>query len=113
MIGSREYTREEIQELFLERVWILVNYWSKIDKPKEYCLSGLAFSLLSEIDGENDGTLPGFLLIPNPGMEDKDYFVQREENYFPYIFGDETIDDLIDIGGNLHEKFYPSESKTI
>lgn len=89
------YTKEEIREHFLNHIHNLVDYWlkeSRIPDTKKK-LEGLAFSILTAIDGCAVG-LPAFLLIPSPHPDDKKYHKARGEKWYP---------DDVDIAGCLHE----------
>lgn len=100
---SKEYTEEEVRKQFLDHVRMLVEYWDSIDKEttKEK-LSGLAFSILSAIDGSSVG-LPAFVLAPLPHESDKQYRIDNNEDYYPE---NHESDVKCDIGGTLHELFY-------
>ena len=97
-ISSRAYTKEEVQDIFLENVINLVNYWENnpsAESTKDK-LEGLAFSILSILDGEcND--MPGFSVKACSCSEDIDFAKENEENYFPL--------ESDDIAGTLHERF--------
>ena len=62
---SREYTKEEVKEQFLNHVRMLIEYWDKESAKETQTerLEGLAFSILSAIDGES-ASLPQFVLAP-------------------------------------------------
>lgn len=96
---SRPYTREEIQEQFLDHVRNLVDYWESESRTKtsREKLEGLAFSILSALDG-SAAALPGFEVKAIGTEEDIEFFKENDENYYPI--------DGEDIAGNLHEKFY-------
>ncbi len=100
---SRELTAEEVQEKFLKHIWALIEYWeSNKDRPDARGkLEGLAFSILTVIDGESIA-MPGFFLAPDPHPEDKPYNESRGENWFP----ENDIELVGDISGNLHEEFH-------
>ena len=86
--------------MFLDQVRVLVNYWTNSnDGDVKNKVEGVAFSILSAIDGS--GELPGFMLAPRPHESDKEYYIENCENYFP------TAPDVdSDIAGSLHEEFY-------
>lgn len=100
---SREKTTEEVREEFLDHVRYLVSYWDRIEKEttKEK-LSGLAFSILSALDGCSAG-LPSFIVAPCPHPEDKQYHIDNDEDYYPE---NHDVDVKCDIAGCLHELFY-------
>jgi hypothetical protein len=99
-----EYTREETRQLFLEKIWTLVDYWDKEDRPKtkREALQGLAFSILSTLDGSGVG-LPPFAVVPLPCSEDKAYHKENGEPWFPLP---QKNGPKNDIGGCLHEHYY-------
>lgn len=95
---SREYTEEEMQREFVEHIHALIDYWENEDRApttKEK-LEGLAFSILTAIDGEAMA-VPGYKLIPITSEEDKQYYISQGENYYP---------EDTDIAGSLHEIFH-------
>ncbi len=88
-----ELTVEQAGQLFLQHTAGLVEYWlneSKTSDVKDK-LSGLAFSILSTIDGSNV-VIPGFKMIPNIAEEDN-------RNTGGTIWPD------ADIAGSLHERW--------
>ena len=100
---SRAWTEEEIREQFLDHVRNTIDYWKTVDLdlkvfPNEDELTrrmnGLAFSILTALDGEAMA-VPGFKVIPNSHPDDKQYYIDNGENWYP---------DDIDIGGCLHEE---------
>lgn len=107
---SRQYTRDEVREKFLKTVASYVKYWeneSRAVTTREK-LEGLAFGILVILDG-GCPNVPGFLVVPDPHEEDKDYLIGEGEDYFPVS---KSIKDVRanDIGGGLHEhihNFFP------
>lgn len=96
---SRPYTKEEVREEFLEYIRGLVDYWeyeSRAKTSKEK-LEGLAFSILSALDG-CAAAIPGFEVKAIGTEEDIEFYKKNEENYYP-LEGE-------DIAGCLHEHFY-------
>lgn len=96
---SRAYTEEEIREDFLEHIRGLVDYWENESRAKtsKEKLDGLAFSILSMLDGCS-GDMPAFEVKAIGTEEDIEYFKSLDENYYP-LEGE-------DISGYLHELFY-------
>lgn len=90
---SREKTAVEVQQGFLEHIWDLIEYWEKENRAETSRdkLEGLAHSILAMLDGCSMG-LPGFAVIPNPHPDDKRYYIENEEDWYP---------DNVDIGGDL------------
>ncbi len=91
---SVELTVEQAGQLFLQHTAGLVEYWlneSKTTDVKDK-MTGLAFSILSTIDGSNV-VIPGFKLIPNIAEEDGRDFMG-------------TIWPDADIAGSLHDRWH-------
>ena len=99
----REFSEEEVQDMFLSYVKVLIDYWEKVESEPSVKgkLEGLAFSILSTIDGSSVA-LPSFILAPLPAPEDKLYLIANGENYFPE---NHKFKVKCDISGSLHEKF--------
>lgn len=90
----RAFTAEEVEKQFLTTVANYVEYWATLpNKTDREKVEGLAFSMLVILDG-GSATLPGFAVTPTPHESDKDYHIERGENYFPTD---------VDIAGSLHE----------
>ncbi len=106
---SRELTTEEIRREFIAQVHHTINYWSELeDKEENDKLEGLAFSILSMLDGCRVG-IPQFIVAPNPHPEDKKYCKRGGKNFYP------TNNKRIkgDISGSLHELFYEYKPEII
>lgn len=99
MSKPRQYTTDEVREKLLSYVRGLVDYWDKTDRPRKESLSGLAFSILSTLDG-GSVEVPGFVVAPSPHESDEEYHRQRGENWYP------RVESEHDIAGCLHELFY-------
>jgi len=98
---SREKTVEEVREEFLEHIRGLVNYWDGVENyTTKDKLQGLAFSILTTLDGCTD--LPSFIVAPLPHKDDKQYKIEEDENYYPE---NHNIDVKCDIAGDLHELY--------
>lgn len=98
---SREYNEEEVKAQFLKYVNRLIQFWEKDSKAPDSLskLEGLAFSIMSAIDGEASD-LPKYILAPDPHPEDKEYLRSKGENYFPENHKSHV---KCDISGHLHE----------
>ena len=98
----REYTTDEIRDIFLNHVRGLVQYWEKESRAETSLkkLEGLAFSMLVALDG-CAYDCPGFILVPSVHPDDKEYHRSQGENWFP-----ETPDDGLPDLGMLHDYFY-------
>ncbi len=82
----------------------MVDYWDKNARERDVHgkLSGLAFSILAELDGSGVG-LPPFIVAPMPYKDDQMYRQQRGENWYPYNNSDSV---KADVAGSLHELFH-------
>lgn len=101
--SPRPYTADEIRAMFLRHVWEMIDYWDSEKPDKREAMEGLAFSLLTALDGGLI-QLPPFLVIPSSQPEDKEYLRSQGENWFPpFVVGDP---EPCDIGGGLHEHFH-------
>lgn len=96
MAEVRAYTEEETRELFLEHVRDLVNYWDAQKVGRKEAIEGVAFSIMTVLDG-NAIALPGFRVSPICPEDDVEFFKENGENYY---------DESVDIAGCLHEHFY-------
>lgn len=101
MTTPREYTAEEVRAKLLRHVWALIDYWDEGKPNKRAAMEGLAFSILSTLDG-SAMDLPGFAVIPAPHPEDKEYRLEQGENYYR----DFDPEGHCDIAGGLHEHFH-------
>lgn len=80
----RAYTAEETRDMLLKKIHGLVDYWHKetrVTDTREK-LSGLAFSILSALDG-GSLDIPGFIVMTNPHPTDKEYAKECGRNWFP------------------------------
>ncbi len=101
---SKEKTEEEVREAFLNHVRMLVDYFEK-ETSKETLrerLDGLAYSILSTIDGENS-QLPSFILAPMPHKDSKQYYINHEDDYYPENHNSNV---RCNISGSLHDNFF-------
>ncbi|MCP4393201.1 MAG: hypothetical protein GY804_02885 [Alphaproteobacteria bacterium] len=97
-------SKEDVREVFLDHLRHLVDYWDKehqtpITRDK---LSGMAFSILSFIDGCCD--LPQIDLVYNPDPEYKQDCIDEGLDYIER--GTVINDDCM-----LHELFYKTYGK--
>ncbi len=99
---AREYTEGEVREEFLKKVWQTIGYWSSVEGIScREKMEGLAFSMLVILDGESMG-MPGFVVSPHPHPDDKKFFQEKGESWYPQYLAEEACD----IAGGLHELFY-------
>ncbi len=97
----REYTEDEVRAQFLRHVNGLVQYWETEARVPDLLskLEGLAFSIMSTIDGCAADS-PKYILAPDPHPGDKEYLKSRGENHFPE---NRESDVRCNISGGLHE----------
>ena len=79
---SRETTKDEARKEFLNAVKDIADCWvhSEGTTVDEKC-NGVAFSILVLLDGCNVN-VPVFSVIPVPHSSDKEYSIQKGENYY-------------------------------
>lgn len=100
---SREYTKDEVREMFYSHIRSLINYWAVIkldhtnDDTVKYRMEGLMHSFLNMLDG-NTLDMPSFIVAPYPHEDDKQYHIDNNKDYFP-----ENCNSNVecDIGGSL------------
>lgn len=98
---SREKTDTEVRNEFISSVKSLVDYWNNVsDKNTKEKLEGLAFSILSMLDGVTG--MPRFIVAPDPSPEDKGYYIDNNKNYYSENYESNV---KCDISGCLHELF--------
>jgi hypothetical protein len=103
MSEVREFTEDEVRKNFINSVRDLVDYWNNVnEKDGKKKLSGLAFSILTLLDGGH-GDMPAFIVAPYPHIDDMRFNIEEGENYYP-----DNNDSYVkcDIAGSLHEVLY-------
>ena len=102
-LNCREYTEDEVRDMFMGHIRMLINYWDKeTRKPtRREALEGFAHSFLVLLDGGS--ALPGFIVAPRPHADDKKFHQENGENWFPE---NHESNVKCDIGGYLHELLY-------
>lgn len=104
MEKSRAYSEEEIRDQVIAHIHMIVDYWEKVEPLRSRRdaetelharLSGIAFSILTMLDGEA-ASLPGFAVMAVPHPDDKKFHKENGENWYP---------KNVDIGGALHEYY--------
>jgi hypothetical protein len=98
---GQQITKEEARAKFISRARQIADYWGKAGNTPEDAADGAIFSLLVMLDGGSGG-MPGFIVIPSPHPDDKDYHQSKNEDW--YAAPPEGLDDF-DIGGGLHDDF--------
>lgn len=78
------YTPKELRKRFLDRLRAIAGEWAASDKTPLAIAEGAMFSMLAELDGEGDGTLPPFQLIAEPDQSDQGYHEARNERWVAY-----------------------------
>lgn len=92
---ARPLTVEEERWILLDHIHNLVDYWSALEAPHsedtiKARLDGLAFSILSALDGCSVG-IPSYDVIPHPHPEDKQYSI---ENNIDWHSADSNLTDV-------------------
>ena len=102
-VDPNKYTEEEILEHFHSHIRSLISYWEGekgSNVPWDYSprqrLEGLAHSILSCLDGCSIG-LPGFMVVPDPHTDDKQYLSSIGKKYYP----EAKLLSGVDISGSL------------
>ena len=112
MRKPREIKKEEARKMFLGTVLGIAQHWANESRETDVqkkC-EGVAFSIMSLLDGCN-GNLPGFLLIPCPHPDDKEFMKSEGDDWFKEV--PENVVDY-DIGGNrLHDLFSEMRNEKI
>ena len=108
---TRALTEDEARERFLDHVWTLIRFWQAESKTQDTQgkLEGLAFSILSALDGSAAG-LPRFIVAPSPHKEDREFCARegldwwREEgdDRNRHLYWPENEPANCDISGGLH-----------
>ena len=101
----REYTQEEMEAIFLGKVREEINRWEEMpERTVRQKLEGLALTILAILDGEG-GNLPGFIVAPLTHHNDKQYSIDKGENYYPE---NHQIEGMVkaDIAGQLHNQLF-------
>jgi len=103
----RVKTVNEIRKDVLNHIYDIIEHWEYAEYPVRARLEGLAFNILSMLDGES-GCLPQFIVAPAPTPTDDKYYKNRNENWYP---SNEGVDVKGDIAGDLHNKFCPPKRR--
>jgi hypothetical protein len=96
---SKPISKEKAREEFLDHVRHLAHYWSRIERDPLRMCEGVAFSILTAIDGSS--ALPTYDLVVRPHPDDKTFHENKGEDY--YVDGMVINDDV-----HLHDMFYPA-----
>lgn len=109
-----QITRDEARYLFLRHVADLVDYWSdenRVCDPREK-LEGLAFSILTALDGCSAG-LPGYAVVPMQTPDDEKWLRTEGIDYYPTFNETQLPEGVYDIGGGMHDVFYGYRSGNV
>jgi hypothetical protein len=108
-MSPRQMTNDEVRDKLLKQVQALVIYWARDSRERTIYgkLDGLAFSILSLLDGSNVD-LPGFIVAPIPHASDKAFHKDQGENWYPE---NSAADIKCDLGGSLHEYYAKMRKK--
>jgi len=99
----RAWTADETAERLVEKMVHMGQYWATNPNcgTMEERVSGAMFSALSNLDG-GSLDLPAFDLIPTPHEDDKEWHIERGENYY-------DPDALISV--SLHDRYHPAKRR--
>lgn len=95
----RAISAEEVRAIFLDHVRGVVRYWANLpDLPNQDRCEGVAFSILTTIDGCAGGFPCALDLVCRPHPDDKAFQVDEGENWIE--------DGMVINDCQLHESFY-------
>jgi len=111
----RQYTRDEMREMFVDSLVMNVDYWNTVDKhfdgsplTQRERIAGAVFSALALLDGCSMAA-PGFVVIPHPHPDDREFRRVDGSNWWPDPA--EKTADAVDIAGELHSLFCERDRK--
>ena len=95
---SREYTEQEVREMFLDACQQLASYWANLPgkTATERC-EGVLFSVMNIFDGTS-GSFPAAIdLVVRPHPDDKQFYIDNGDNYIPdgTVINDCMLHELI------------------
>lgn len=101
----REYTEDEVRQIFLEHVDTLIRYWANLRSSEipagepdiMWRLEGLTHSIFAALDGCSM-SLPAFIVAPMPHESDQAFHEEQGENWYPH---NDASKIKADIGGAL------------
>lgn len=114
MTEPREYTEEEVREMFLSHICNLVKYWQTTPADYKYLVGigesqsdwrvrGVVSSIMVTLDGFSGGSV-GFAVIPRPHPDDLEFHKSQGENWYrPIPDGVELQDIAGDLSSMFHE----------
>lgn len=78
---SRAYTKQEARTQVLEQIRHIAQYWANLpDKTPLQRTEGMAHTMLGIFDGV--GCLPAFDIVIRPHEDDKQFYIDEDEDYF-------------------------------
>jgi len=80
---SKAKTKAEVLEEFIDKISSTVDYWSRQPGNKRDAAEGVAFSIMSLLDGCTE--LPAFDLYPSPCPEDKEDNISEGMDWYESI----------------------------
>ena len=109
---TRQHTREEMQQMVLDHLRALADYWATVEverKPEgeteaQWRCRGVLFSFLVMLDGEA-GDMPAFHLVPEPHPDDEAFLRGEGENWWPTC-PDDVAELSINGDVHLHDLLY-------
>lgn len=98
--APREYTTDEVRELFIGHVDRMIFYWKNLQPDPnlseaevlEWRLEGLTHSIFATLDGCT--SLPGFIVAPMPHETDREFHQDEGVNWFPENNGSAVRADI-------------------
>lgn len=78
---SKVKSKAEIRDVFLSHIKHLVHIWNRSEGTSKEKLEGLAFSIMSTIDGVSGGFPCAIDLVMRPHEDDKQYNIDNGDDY--------------------------------
>lgn len=99
----RAYTQAEVQQMFMDHLEGVVEYWLKLEPrllpkgedPVRYRVEGVVFSILAALDGVS-AELPAYSVFPCPHPDDKEFLISEGSNYY------ETFPEDVELPPDIH-----------
>jgi len=103
----RAFTQKEVTDKFMKHYVSIVRYWRDLpDLSMNRRFEGLAFSLLTALDGSSCDLNTAFHVIPMPHPTDKAYHQEQGENWWPDP--PPELEEAVTVHGShmLHDLYY-------
>ena len=82
ILMNRAKTKEEVRKEFIECIKRIGNYWLKSErKTTKEKMEGFIFSIYNIFDGTSCG-IPAFDICVSPHPDDKQYYIDNNENWY-------------------------------